>query len=627
MLQSIREKTKGWIAYVIIGLISIPFLLAGITSYFGAGALPPAAIVDGEEISSRQLDFAYRGYQQRLRSLFGGKIPEAFDNEAVLKEQARDQLIDEQVLSAYVANNKFRLGDQALNKKITSMDIFHEDGRFSSELYQGQLRSQGVSAPQFEEDIRRSEEMLQVRSGINTTSITSATREDEQQSLSNQLRHVSSLVLPINIDSVEITDADLEKEYKVNANRYMTSEKIKIDYIELNIETVMSSISLTENDIRDYYEQVKEDLIATEIREASHILLQLDDDASSELVEEKKALAMSLKQQIDSGVSFSSLAKEHSQDPGSASEGGDLGEVEKGMMVAPFEDALYDLYVGEVSEPVRSSFGWHIIKLTAKSGGEAPTYESMRLELSAQLKTEMAENKIYELAESLANLTYELADSLVPASEQLELTIKTSDWFERNSGVGIASNSKVRDLAFSTPVLKEGRNSEALELGDNHLLVIHLNEFQPSALPPLSEIKNTLIDSLKGQKARFLTVERGRQGLENAKANGLYSVATDWQQDVKDNGFIKRNSTVDQRDIVNLAFKMVKPTGASSFQGIELITGDYAIVEVSDVKVDVASMNDQKSNEPAEGSYEYQAWLKHKVSDAKVIRTPLSELQ
>jgi len=627
MLQNIREKTSGWIAYVVIGLISIPFVLAGITSYFGGGQLAPAAVVDGNEISSQQLDFAYRNYLQRLRSLFGGEIPESFNNEAVLKEQVRDQLIEEQVLLAYVNDEKFRLGDQALNKKITNMKVFQEDGKFNADLYQGQLRSQGIVPQQFEEDLRRSEEMAQVRKAINTTSITSNTRNKEQAQLQSQQRSVKSLVLPIDKDSIVVTDTDLEKEYQTNANRYMTPERVKIDYIELNIETIKAGIHVSEQEVRDYYNQVKDDLVATEVRETSHILLMLNEDDSDQIVEDKKALALSLIEKIKSGESFSALAKEHSQDPGSASDGGDLGDVEKGMMVAPFEAALFKLNIGEISEPIRTKFGWHIIKLMAKSGGEVPSFDSKRVELTEQLKTETADTKIYDLSESLSNLTYEQPDSIIPAAEQLGLKIQTSDWFGRHSGAGIASNLKVRDLAFTSSVLKEDRNSETLELGDNHILVMHLNEHQEAALPPLSEIKGQLIGSLKIQKARLFTAEKGKAGLKIAKTDGLAAVANDWNQVIKDDGLIKRDSTVDQRDIINLAFKMAKPNGASTFQGIELANGDYAIIEVSDVVIDDLLMKPDNSKKAGVGTYEYQAWLSDIVSTVDVVKTPLSELQ
>jgi len=624
MLQNIREKTSGWIAYVIIGLISIPFVLAGITSYFGGGEQSPAAIVDGEEISVRQLDYAYANYQQRLRDAFGGKIPQAFDNEAVLKEQARDQLIDQQVLLKYVADNNFRVGDQALNSKITSMSIFHDEGKFSAETYQGQLRSQGVSPQQFEEDLRRSEEMSQIRRAINSTIISSKTRANEKRNLTSQQRKLRSLVLPIDVDSVVVTEDDLAKEYKANADRYMTAEKIKVDYIELDLKVIKAGITLSEEQIRDYYEQIKEDLTATEVRMASHILIKVDEEAGDD-ADAKKLIALDIKSKISSGESFAKLAKEYSDDPGSAADGGDLGDIEKGMMVAPFESALFAMSSGDVSEPIKTTFGWHIIKLDGISGGDAPTYEDKRFELIDLLKTEMAESKIYELAENLSNLTYEQADSLVPAAEQLNLPIKTTDWFERRKGEGIADNVKVRELAFSSAILKEGRNSETLELGDNHLLVIHLNSHQAAALPPIETIRDTLVKSMKLQKARFDSSEKGKQGLENAKLSGLESVSTLWNQQIKDSGFIKRNSVADQNDIVALAFRMKKPEGSPSFQGIELSSGDYAIIEVSDIKVDDVAV--KSNNVTANGAYEYQAWLKHKVTEAKVIKTPLSELQ
>ncbi|MBL7003080.1 MAG: SurA N-terminal domain-containing protein [Gammaproteobacteria bacterium] len=626
MLQSIREKTTGWIAYAIIFLISVPFVLMGLNSYFGAGEQAPAAVVNGEEIGVRQLDFAYANYQQRLRSMFGGQIPEAFNNEAVLKEQVRNQLIEEEVISQHVVADGYRVGDQLLNQKISAMTVFHENGRFNPELYKAQLSSQGISPVQFEEDLRRSEEMMQIRRAFSATNIVSSQRDTEKQQLNSQQRKIRSLVLPVDLDSVTVTDSDLAEEYEKNGQSYMTIEQVKVDYIELNLDAIKAKIVLSEQDIKNYYEQVEEQLTATEIRTASHILLTVADDASSEETEAKKSLALSLKAKIDAGEDFAQLAKTHSEDPGSAAEGGDLGEVEKGMMVEAFETALFEMNEGDVSDPVRTSFGWHIIKLVSIAGGEKPTYQAARENLIEQLKTEKSESQIYELSESLSNLTYEQPDSLVPASEQLSLEIKTSDWFSRQLGTGIAENQKVRNTAFAAAVLSDGQNSETIELADNNLIVLRLNKHKPSALPPLDDIKKDLISKLKLKKSRLYTAAKGKDGLAKAVDTGLESVASVWGKTIKDSGFVKRGSNADQFDILSLAFKMDKPSGAPVYQGIELPNGDYAIVELSDVKTEVKADTDN-AKKPETNFYEYQAWVKAEVDQAEVSKTPLAELQ
>lgn len=628
MLQAIREKTTGWIAYAIILLISIPFVLMGLNSYFGGGELAPAAIVDGEEISSRQLDYAYANYQRRLRSVFGGEIPDALNNEAVLKEQVRDQIINEQVLSQYVAGNNFRLSNQALTQKITSMSVFQQDGKFSSELYQAELGSQGLATVQFEEDLRRSEEMTQIRRAIVGSEIESKSRQTEQNSFQNQQRKIRSITLPLMSEGVEVTDAELKQEYDKNAVRYKTQEKVKVDYIEVNLATLKSKIEVTDQELRNYYDDVKEGLTATETRNAKHILLQVDEDASSSDKDEKERQIIALKDQLNSGANFADLAREHSEDPGSASDGGDLGGVERGMMVEPFEDALFALSEGEVSAPVKTSFGWHLIQLDTIEGGQVPTFEAKRFELKNQLETEKAEGQIYELAENLSNLSYEQPDSLVPAAEQLNLEVKTTDWFSRNQGAGVASEAKVRALAFSNDVLSLNRNSETLELSDNNLIVIHLNEHQPSALPELDSIKPQLEINVLKSKSRQLTVDKGKQGLEQAKSGEFDRLADLWGQSITDSGFVKRDSNVISRDLVSLAFKMNKPDMGASFQGVELASGDYAIVEVSELKTQIVDTpkGDNKSSQ-GEANYEYQAWIRHKVQQADIVKTPLAELQ
>ena len=256
--------------------------------------------------------------------------------------------------------------------------------------------------------------------------------------------------------------------------------------------------------MRERYEQLRESLTTPEYRTARHILLSLEADADDVKQQEVREKIDGLKSRIDAGEDFATLAREFSQDPGSAADGGDLGEVERGMMVKPFERVLFSLQPGQVSEPVKTQFGWHLIKLLEVNGGETPAFEQARDQIEQDLKNELAENQIYDLAENLANIAYEQPDSLLPASEQLGLKIHTSDWFTRSKGEGIAENAAVRQASFSDDVLQQNRNSDAIELGDNRMLVLHLKEHQAAQQQPLEEVRERIIDDLTVRKTREL---------------------------------------------------------------------------------------------------------------------------
>ena len=341
-----------------------------------------------------------------------------------------------------------------------------------------------------------------------------------------------------------------------------------------------------------------------------------------------------MQKRIDQGENIADLAKEYSDDPGSAEAGGDLGEVERGMMVKPFETALFALEVNEVSEPVKTQFGWHLIKLHDIAGGETPSFALARADIEEELRLELAESQIYDLAENLANLGYEQPDSLLPAAEQLGLEIKTTDWFSRNKGTGLAEDDKIRQVAFSDDVLNQNRNSETLELEGNRIVILHLNSSKPAERKPLDVVKEEIANTLKSKKGRTEAAEKGKTLLQALQQQDktLDQVATETGITLVDLGYVQRSSTAVDRDVLNLVFTMNKPDGQSVFEGLSETDGDYTLVELMDVKVEPApenteGMNQFKAFNDALANYEYQALLKSLTAQADISRTPVSELQ
>lgn len=459
MLQAIRDKVTGWIAYGIIFLISIPFALWGVNSYLGGGEVAPAAVVNGEEITARDLDQAYANYRQRLVQLFGGAIPESFGNESMLRGQVRDQLIEEFALRQYIQKQRYRIGDSELNRTIREMDVFQRDGQFDTAIYEAQLRSLGYSPLGFEQELRTTGAMRQFESGVRATAFVLPDTGKRFSSLSNQTRKIRTVSFSADAADIEIDADEIEQRYLAEVDRYRTPEQVKIDYIEINLDDIKQSIEVKLDETRARYRDNLQAYSSPEFREASHILIKVNSDEDS-----APALARitDIRQRIVNGESFSDLAVEFSEDAGSAGDGGNLGEIERGVMVQTFEAELFALEVDQMSEPVKTGFGWHIIKLHSVSGGEVKSFEAVQAELEDEIKTELAEGQIYDLIENLANLAYEQSDSLLPAAEQLDLKLDTSDWFSRISGTGIAAESQVRQAAFSGDILRQGLNSEAI---------------------------------------------------------------------------------------------------------------------------------------------------------------------
>ena len=630
MLQAIRDKVTGWIAYAIIFLISVPFALWGVNSYLGGGEALPAATVNGEDITSRELDIAYANYRRQLAEIFGGTIPAGFGDETILKERVLTQLIEEYVLRQYANRQRYRIGDDELNKLIRSRKDFQSDGQFDTAVYRAQLGSQGYSPAGFEQELRRTQSMDQLRTAINATAFILPVQEKQFASLSNQTRKIRVLTRTVDSDAYLVSEQEIGDYYQANAGRYMTAEQVKIDFLEVSLERMKSLVDVPEELLLERYQFAEASYTSAEYRTASHILLTLEDGLSEDKSKQVRDQLADIRAQIVAGEDFASLARQYSQDPGSAADGGNLGEIERGMMVRPFETALFAMQVGEVSEPIVTTFGWHLIKLEQISGGKIRSFDEVRVDIEDEIRSDLAESQIYDLVENLANLAYEQSDSLLPAAEQLGLELQTSEWFDRQSGTGIALEPQVRNIAFSNQVLNQGVNSEAIELADSRIVFIRINQRKPPAQNPLDQVSVAISDKLKQEKGREENKLAGKQALEALKTGkNLEDIATDWHVNLIDNGFVGRDSTELDQNLLRLVFRMKKPADGLVFDSLTHPNGDFSLVELSAVISNDSNLDSKRVEAlaTAAAGADYQAVLGVLASRAEVVRNPLSELQ
>ncbi len=626
MLQAIRNKMTGWIAYGIIFLISIPFALWGVNSYLGGGELPPAATVNGQEISVRDFDRAYTNYRQRLAQLFGGSIPASMGSESILRTQVLDQLVEETALRQYIVKQNYRIGDQALSLMIRNMTEFQRDGQFDSEIYEAQLRSVGLSPLGFEHQLRQSGSMDQFQTGIRATAFTTPLKIKEFSNLQNQTRKLRSLRYRVDAQSLEVSDSEIEQYFLSNSERYNTPEQIRIDYIELSLDSIKNNIDVNDSDIQARYQEGLQSYTSPEFREVSHILITVSDDSASDEALQK---ITDIRSRIAAGEDFAELAGEFSEDPVSAADGGSLGEVGRGDMVPTFESVMFALSLEELSEPVKTAFGWHIIKVNSIAGGEVEPFESVKSVLADEIKSELAEVQIFELVERLANVAYEQPDSLEPAADQLDFSVLTSDWFDRSVGSGIASDPRIRQLAFSNEILEQGLNSEAVELSSDRVVFIRLNERQPAQSRPLEEVQQQVRAEVVNQKLSSMSLEAGTEALASLNSGEtLEEMAQDWSSPIADHGFVERNQTEIDPAILGRGFSMAKPDLGLVYEGLSLSGGQYVIIELSAVMSnDAETEQDSIDNlQNSAGTAEYQAALNYLGSRAEVVRSPLDEI-
>ena len=618
MLEFIRSRAKGWFAWVIVGLITVPFALWGIQNYVGGGGPGYVAKVAGQEISQAQFDSTYQQQRSQLEQMFGGQLPEIF-TEQMLRAQVIEQLVEhEMVIQAAVAQ-RMRISDRQLADVIRGVSAFQENGEFSQDLYVNLLRRQGMTPAMFEQRVRRDLIAEQFESGFTAAGFVTAAAIDDFIRLDRQQRQVDWLRIAASdfLGQVNVSDEAVEAYYDSNSQRYQTPEQVKVDYLEIRADQIGESMEVDEDEIRIRYDARLDSYRSPQERRASHILIRVDEGASDAEIRRARERAEGILARIRQGEDFATLASTESGDPGSAREGGDLGYFGRGMMVPSFEDVAYAMEIDQVSELVRSPFGFHIIRLDAVRGGEVKPYEEMREAIHSEIRNEQAAQRYYDLAERLTTYTYEQPDTLSIAAEELGLTVQTSAFLTRQGGEGIGQFPKVISAAFSDDVVGRGVNSEPVEISREHLLVLRLNTHQPAAIRPLAEVRDSILSTLRQQRAGELAGERadaivqaiqaGEAPSQSAGANGMA-----WQVGIQ----LQRDSQELEPQVVDSVFAMSRPVaGKPGVEQVVLGNGDQVVTVLHQV-VD----GDPASAEPAQRERAEQLLLQ---ADAKAISEAL----
>jgi peptidyl-prolyl cis-trans isomerase D len=630
MLQVIRERAQGFIVWFIVGAIILSFALWGINDYLRDDSIgSQVATVNGQEVSFIEYNNAYQAEVNRMQQMLGEQYnPDMFD--AQIKKSALESVINNTLLTQTAIDLGLQVADEQVVDRIHAIEAFQEDGKFSKKTYEQTLLRVGQSPVSFENRMKRSLLADQIVSGVATTEFSTAHDIQKAYQLREQERKVGYLKLSINdfVKSVDITEDEIKEYYDSNAESFKTPERIQIAYLEVSIDDIAKDIEISDAELEEYYQEQKGRFTREEQRRAKHILFALDEDKSDD---EVKAKAEDVYKKIQADGNFEELAKENSDDPGSASQGGDLGFFGRGVMVPAFEDRAFSMQVGEVSEPIKSEFGYHIIKLEEiKAGGSKPLAE-VKDDLLVELKRQKAERDYFEKAERLATLTFESPQSLEPAVEELGLKVKTTGFFTRRGGGGITSNQKVISAAFSNDVLNENLNSEAVELSSNRTVVLRKKDYKPAKVRPLEEVKTQIESTLRMQKARKVVAEKGKEILAEAKtAEQAAAIAKKSKLNWTPTKWVKRNDGKIDAQVAQEVFRQPKPKeGEPKVSGFELANGDYVVAVISDVRQGDASKLEQGQEQSlrtsianAQGFDEYKQLLETLKAGADIERFP-----
>lgn len=598
MFQVIRDRAQGWFAWAVVLLLIIPFALWGIGEYFSGDTKTYIAKVNGTSITQNDFQNAYARQRERLQEMLGGKIDPGLIDDKRFKEEVLNSLIEEEVLAQAAMDAGFRVSDIQLKIEIEQVESFQVEGKFDPELYNQFLRGQGVAASTFEDRLRRSILVNQLRNSVIGTTIVTPREIDNALLLSEQQRDISYLKLPATafMDNATITDAAIQQYYDKNKNLFALPEQVRIDYIQFSSDTIARKISVDEAALRTLYADQAASLARDEQRRASHILIQVDKSADDATVAAARAKADKLLVRARVGESFEQLAKQNSEDSGSAISGGDLGFFGRGVMDKAFEQSAFSLAKGQVSDVVRSDFGFHIIKLVDMKVSLPPSFEEVRDKLEQDYRHRKAEEQFFEQVEQITNAAYEHPDTLDAAAKIAGLSIQSSGFFTAlGGGEGVAAHAKVRDAAFSEDVLR-GNNSEPIEVNPNNVVVLRVKEHKPAATQPINAVRELIVSRLHTEAARDKAQAAGEALLAALKkGTDAAGLAKQYRAEWKRSGYVKRDNQSGDAAVISAAFKVVKPAANAVSYWAGNVAGEYTVIMLHDVRESVPTSADNNT--------------------------------
>lgn len=514
------------IIQVFLFLIALTFMTWGIESYtqFRTGA-DTVALVDGAKIGERDFTEQLRRQQERLRAIFGRNFDPAMVDTPESRLALLEQMVSQRLVAAEAARANLLVGDQALLEAIVAIPEFQSGGKFSKAQYDAALRNQGLTAAQFEANLRYDLSVGNLIRSIAETAIVPAAVAERMAALQGQRREVQEAAIPAApfAAQVKVDDAAVKAYYDANAAEFRTPERIRVEYLLLSADLLGAAEGVSEDEVKKAYEARASQYQVGEQRRASHILVQAGPEAKPEEREAAKKRAEELLAEARKApAKFADLAKKHSQDTGSAQNGGDLGFFGRGMMVKAFEDAVFSATEGEVFGPVQSEFGFHVIRVTGVQGAKARPLEEVRKEITADLVKQKGQRRFAEVAEAFGNLVYEQPDSLKPAAEKFKLQVATSDWLTRTPGpeAGPLGSAKLLAALFSSDSIKTKRNTDAIEVAPNTLVSARVVEHQAEAMRPLDAVKAEIEKKLRQREAAKLAHAEGKAKLDELAKGG-----------------------------------------------------------------------------------------------------------
>lgn len=626
MLQSIRNNAQGVLVWIVVGLIVVSFALFGLGSYLSGASKVVAASVNGTDISSTALTRAYQNYQERLRGMFGDQYnPEMFATPRV-KHEVLQGLITQEVMNQMLHEQGYQASNEQIVEKIKTYEAFQEGGVFSPERYKEVLSLQGLNGEAFENDLSRDIAAQQLRTAITSSAFLTEKEKKTLAALENQKREIAYFNVSVKpyLDSIKVSDDEIKAAYEKNSHLYLTQEKVQLEYVELNMDKVAAAQEVSDEMIKQHYESSPESYMAN------------DDAAANKKISD-------LRQQIKNGEDFAGLAEKYSQDKASAKQGGDLGYLTRGVE-ENFDKVVFALKKGEVSDVIKSKQGFQLVMVDDIRAGDPEERKvrhilikperklkplsDVKAAIKKDLQYQQAGKVFFDDADQMNNLSYETPDSLQPVAEALGLKVKTSPLITRRGEAGLLANPKVLSAAFSDEVLKNGRNSELLELSDTQLVVLRVKQHEPAKVKDLAEVKSQIKNNLLREKAGAKVATVSSDILQRLNKDESVASIQKRYSEVKwtKADWITRQAEKDSKlpaPVREFAFIMAKPVDAKAiWDKVVLASGDQSIIALYKVAESKETLSDESRIAQNMGSADYESFVQFLKSEADISISP-----
>ncbi len=575
---------------IILAIMFLPFAFFGVDSYFRSSDRDSSiATVGGQPITQLEFSQALRERQELLQRMGGGRIDPAMLDSTELRLGVLEGIIRQRLLIDQAVRSGVTVADQQLQQIIAEQPAFQENGRFSIARYETLLRRQNLTPIGFENGLRRDLILDRVSDAYRSSAIVPDVVAERLLRINAQQREVSQFVLDPEkfLAQVKLDPAAARQYYEAHQGEFQVPERAKVEYLVLSLDALASQAEVSADEVKQYYEQNLSQYSKGEERQASHILIPVDDkagpDAKKAAREQAEAL---LKQARQNPASFPELAKKYSQDPGSAAKGGDLGSFPRGAMVKPFDDAVFQMKQGEIAGPVESSFGYHVIRLTSVKGRG---FDEIKKQVERDLRRQKMGKRYSELAEQFNTIAFEQGDSLKPAADALKLQIQSGAWVSRSgSEVKLLTHPKLLQALFSEDVIRNKRNTEVVDVGNNTLVAARIEEYKPASARPFEEVAAELNRKLTQQEAAQLAAKHGRELLAKLKEGNSAGLA--WSQDA----LISRENTAGYGATVLSEVFRIDPARLPAYAGVETGEGKFVVLKVTRVVDDAAIEADKR---------------------------------